>query len=98
MKLQKDLREFIELLNSHGVEYDLLTEVSGVSFDEAWSTRVAAHLDGLPVQFPSLPVLLRNKDAAGRPRAESREAVVGQFEDQVRRGWHASCPSAARKD
>jgi hypothetical protein len=137
VKLHKDLREFVELLNSHGVEYvvvgghavafhghprftgdidfllsptpgnaarvlaclhefgfadltlteaelvtpgrviqlgrapnriDLLTSISGVSYDEAWQGRVAGELDGLPVSYLGLEALLRNKRAAGRSK------------------------------
>jgi Nucleotidyl transferase of unknown function (DUF2204) len=138
VKLQKDLREFIELLNSHGVEYivvggghavtfhghprfpgdidflvratpenagllmaalrafgftelalsvddftrlnsvvqlgrppnriDLLTSISGVSFEEAWDGRSRGELDGLAVSFLGLDALLRNKEAAGRDK------------------------------
>ena len=137
MKLNRDLREFIGLLNSHGVEYlvvgghavafhgyprytgdidfllrrnnenagkvvealksfrfpdpeqfrealsepdkivqlgrppnriDLLTTASGLEFEEAWAASVEGELDGLPVRFPDLSSLLRNKKAAGRPK------------------------------
>ncbi len=136
MKLQKDLREFIELLNSHAVEYvvvgghavafhgyprytadidflvrasednasriaaavesfgldgqslkailvqpekivqigrppnriDILTSVSGIDFDEVWERAVSASLDGLPVRFPDLGSLLKNKKASGRAK------------------------------
>lgn len=137
MKLQKDLREFIESLNSHRVEYlivgahalafhghprltvdidflvrptsenalsllealsefgfaldskeaatftrpgmvvqlgrtpnriDLLTSISGVTFDEAWESSVEDVLDGQPVRFLGLEALLRNKRAAGRSK------------------------------
>ena len=137
MKLQKDLREFIELLNFRGVEYlvmgghavafhgyppftgdidffiradaqnaarvitvlqefgfsdadklanaltepekifqlgrpphriDILTSVSGLSFDEAWAAAVPGELDGLSVRFPSLSSLLCNKRASGRTK------------------------------
>jgi uncharacterized nucleotidyltransferase DUF6036 len=136
VKLQKDLREFIELLNSHEVEYlivgghavafhgyprltvdigcfvrpstanarrltavlqafgfgtvvdeqaftspdkiiqlgrppnriDLLTGISGISFDEAWENRVSAQLDGVPVAFIGRETLLRNKRASGRAK------------------------------
>ena len=137
MKLHEDLREFIELLNSHGVDYvivgghavafhgyprftgdtdffirptaenaehllrvlaafgfgeigldvrtftlpdkvvqlgrppnriDLLTAISGVTFDEAWDSRVAAALDGIPVCFLGRDALLRNKQASGRTK------------------------------
>lgn len=135
MKLQTDLREFIELLNSRKVEYlvvgghavafhgyprftgdidlfvrptpdnaervlaalvafgfgnvgldvasltqpdkviqlgrppnriDLLTSISGVSFEQAWKERVAASLDGIPVHFIGKDSLLTNKRASGR--------------------------------
>lgn len=137
MRLHKDLREFIELLNSHGVEYvvvgghavafhgyprytgdidflvrpteenvsrivavlegfgisgahelkaaltqpekiiqigrppnriDLLTSASGVDFEEVWNQAISAELDGLPVRFPDLSSLLKNKRASGRPK------------------------------
>ncbi len=137
MKLQADLREFIELLSSHGCDFivvgghavafhghprftgdidfllrpttenaervlgalrefgfgdlalnsddltklgnviqlgrppnriDLLTSVSGVSFDEAWRGKVSGTLDGLTLFFLGLGELLTNKQAAGRPK------------------------------
>ena len=137
MRLHKDLREFIELLNSHGVEYvvvgghavafhgyprytgdidflvrpteenvsrivavlegfgfsgahelkasltqpekiiqlgrpphriDILTSASGVDFEEVWNQAISAELDGLPVRFPDLRSLLKNKRASGRPK------------------------------
>ncbi|MCI0547105.1 MAG: nucleotidyl transferase AbiEii/AbiGii toxin family protein [Candidatus Rokubacteria bacterium] len=45
---------------------DILTEISGVSFDEAWASRVAGDLDGREVSFIGRSELLRNKEAAGR--------------------------------
>ena len=137
MKLQKDLREFIELLNSHRVEYlvvgghavafhgyprytgdidflvrpseenasrlvavierfglaeadnlkptlmqrekivqigrppnriDILTSASGIDFEEAWERASSGSLDGLPVRFPDLGSLLKNKRASGRAK------------------------------
>ena len=150
MKLTKDLREFIELLNSHHVEYllvgghavayhghprytgdidflvrpsqentrrllivldefgfgdlgitledlstegkvvqlgmppnriDLITAITGVSFDQAWAGRVAAHLDGLPVSVLGRNELLANKRSSGRTKdladLEELEGEVG---------------------
>jgi hypothetical protein len=137
MKLHPDWREFIELLNSHKVEYvivgawarsfhgiprttgdidffvrssaenaarliqvlekfgfasmqlsakdfmepgqivqlrfepyriDVITGISGVTFEEAWSERVAADVDGVPVAFLSLRLFKQNKQASGRPK------------------------------
>jgi hypothetical protein len=47
---------------------DLLTSITGVSFDEAWEGRAPGNLDGLPVSFIGLSSLLRNKDATGRAK------------------------------
>jgi hypothetical protein len=135
--LQKDLRKFIELLNSHGVEYlivgghavafhgyprftgdidffirntvenanrliqlldafgfggvglqakdftrpdkvvqlgrppnriDILTSISGVEFDEAWTDRAVGQLDGITVPFIGKSALIKNKQACGRSK------------------------------
>jgi len=47
---------------------DLLTEITGVSFDEAWADRVIVERDGLSLPFLSRAALLRNKDATGRDK------------------------------
>ena len=47
---------------------DVLTTISGVSFDEAWATRVAAEIDGRAIHFIGRDMFLRNKEAAGRPK------------------------------
>lgn len=47
---------------------DLLTSISGVTFEEAWVNRIAGELDGLPVYFLGLDALLRNKRASGRDK------------------------------
>ena len=137
MRLSKDLREFIELLNANGVEFlvvggfavawhghprftadidflirpdsanaelvirtlrdfgfgalgiasddlcrpdqivqlgvkpnriDLITSVAGLTFEEAWGSRVAGTIDSVPVLFIGRDALIRNKEAAGRPQ------------------------------
>ncbi|HEX6648282.1 MAG TPA: hypothetical protein VF075_02040 [Pyrinomonadaceae bacterium] len=45
---------------------DLLTILSGVSFEQAWSTREQGEIDGLTVPFISKEMLKRNKSASGR--------------------------------
>ena len=47
---------------------DLLTEISGVTFDEAWASRITAEVDGRPVSFIGREALLKNKQASGRPK------------------------------
>lgn len=48
---------------------DLLTEISGVDFEEAWATHVSVSIgDGLQVPVLGRDALLKNKRAAGRPK------------------------------
>jgi predicted nucleotidyltransferase len=47
---------------------DVLTSISGVSFEEAWSSRAAATVEGRTVHFIGREMYLRNKLAAGRPK------------------------------
>ena len=47
---------------------DLITGIEAVRFEEAWSSRLTADLDGLPVSFISKELLIRNKKAANRPQ------------------------------
>lgn len=45
---------------------DLMTFLSGISFQEAWATREHGEIDGLNVPFISKEMLKRNKAASGR--------------------------------
>lgn len=45
---------------------DLISGISGVSFEQAWSNRCSATLDGIPVAFIGRAELLKNKYASGR--------------------------------
>ena len=47
---------------------DLLTAISGVSFEEAWATRIAADLEAIPTHFIGRGELLRNKECTGRAK------------------------------
>lgn len=47
---------------------DVLTELSGLSFDEAWASRVPATVDGRTVHFIGRDAYIKNKLAAGRPK------------------------------
>ena len=47
---------------------DILTSISGVEFDEAWSQRQHRMLSGMNVPVLSKPHLLANKLASGRPK------------------------------
>ena len=47
---------------------DILTEISGVSFDEALVDRGTLHFDGRPIHYIGREALIRNKEATGRPK------------------------------
>lgn len=47
---------------------DILTQVSGVSFDEAWPQRVSGFCLGVEVDVMGLDALIQNKRAAGRDK------------------------------
>lgn len=47
---------------------DVLTQITGVGFDEAWPGRTSMPLRGSPVAFLGREALLRNKRAAARPK------------------------------
>ena len=50
------------------VRIDILTEITGVDFGDAWTRRVASTFFGVPVHFISLDDLVINKQALGRDR------------------------------
>lgn len=47
---------------------DLLTSISGLTFDEAWSSRKEGDLDGIAVAFIGKSALILNKETTGRAR------------------------------
>lgn len=48
--------------------FDLLTRISGVDFESAWSDREKATLGGVKTQFIDLDSLIVAKEVAGRPQ------------------------------
>lgn len=47
---------------------DILTQISGLDFDEAWASRVEATVEGRKVHFIGRDAFMKNKLAAGRPK------------------------------
>jgi hypothetical protein len=47
---------------------DVMTEISGVSFDEAWAHRQTVRFEGRTIPFIGRRELVRNKKATGRPK------------------------------
>lgn len=51
---------------------DLINRIDGVTFDDAWSTRNTVVLDApgkpIPIHYLGLSMLIKNKEAAARPK------------------------------
>jgi hypothetical protein len=47
---------------------DILTEISGISFDEAWATHFEVEISGTRAPFIGRQALLKNKRATGRDK------------------------------
>ena len=47
---------------------DILTGISGVTWQEAWASRASVNFDGLEIQVIGKRELIRNKQATGRPQ------------------------------
>jgi hypothetical protein len=47
---------------------DFVTGVSGLTYDEASGGAIGREIDGVRVRFLSMPDLIRNKLASGRPK------------------------------
>jgi hypothetical protein len=62
---------------------DILTSISGVSFEEAWKSRVEGSLDGIPAQFIGLTELILNKQSTGRAKdpGDAEELQKRQLEN-----------------
>lgn len=54
---------------------DLLTEVSGVPFDEAWSSRLGAKVGGVQLAFPGKEALIRTSSRPGATRISSMRSL-----------------------
>ena len=58
--------EVVVQLGLPPLRIDILTSVSGISFDEAWPDRVEAPFGDVQVPFLGRSALVRNKRASGR--------------------------------
>lgn len=47
---------------------DVLTQIDGVTFDDAWRGRIVVRIGDVTMPFLGLRELVRNKRAAGRPK------------------------------
>lgn len=60
---------------------DLLTAITGVTFDEAWGDRVVVEVSGLRIPVLSRAHLVQNKRQTGRPQDR---ADVTRLEDKAK--------------
>jgi hypothetical protein len=60
--------DFVLQIGVQPIRIDVLTSITGVSFDEAWPARLEATFDGAPVGVLSKEHLIQNKSATGRPQ------------------------------
>ena len=61
---------------------DLLSQIDGISFHEAWRNREYDTIEGLSIPFISMPDLIQNKMAAGRLKDEADIAILRRIS-----GW-----------
>lgn len=59
-------REVVYQIGVAPVRIDILTDITGVKFAEAWQRKVESTFFGVPVHFISLEDLVANKRALGR--------------------------------
>ena len=78
-----------------------MTEISGLTFDEVWASRVAVELDGRTIAFIGRDALLRNKEASGRLKDLAERGILSilsaappQQSLDTLRGL-AACPSGS---
>lgn len=64
--LQKELR--VIGMGVPPVRIEVVTTISGVDFEECYSNRLTADIDGVLVTYISLADLRKNKLASGRPK------------------------------
>jgi len=72
----------IIMLGRPPLRIDLLAEIDGVRFDEAWESREFETFEGLTIPFLSRECLVKNKSSTGRPKDAADVVAMQEFEDQ----------------
>jgi hypothetical protein len=60
--------DFVFQMGVRPCRIDLMTAISGVDWNEAWSTRLDGAIEGMTLPVLSKELLIRNKRAAARPQ------------------------------
>ena len=63
--MSSDYRDLLAEFNAQG-RIDVITEIDGVEFEDAWAERVSTRFEDQEVAVLSRKLLLRNKRATGR--------------------------------
>jgi hypothetical protein len=58
----------VRMIGRKPLRIDILTGIDGVSFREAWASRVEVEVDGLVLPFIGREQLIKNETAAGRDK------------------------------
>lgn len=74
--LQSD--DLIFMFGAPPLRVDVLTDISGISFSEAWASRIESTFGGVPVAYIGRDALIANKRASGRAKdLADVEAIEG---------------------
>ncbi len=57
---------------------DILTSITGVSFEEAWEGRAEVELSGVRINFIGRRALIKNKRSTGRPQDQADLEALGE--------------------
>ncbi len=68
-------------LGSPPLRIDVMTSISGVSFDDAWATRKQGRMGRYGVAFLGRDALIANKRASGRPKDLADVALLAEGDD-----------------
>ncbi|MBZ5671973.1 MAG: hypothetical protein LAO04_19885 [Acidobacteriia bacterium] len=57
---------------------DILTSITGIPFEQAWSERIQVDAEGIPVNFIGRQALVRNKRLTGRTQDKADLEALGE--------------------
>jgi hypothetical protein len=70
-------------LGTPPLQIDIMTSITGVTFEEAWSGRTTARMGDVEVPFLGPGELRRNKRASARPKDIADLALLAEIEPAV---------------
>ena len=73
----------VTMLGRPPIRIDILTGISGISFDQAWESHIVVRFGDLDLPFLGLEALRINKAAAGRPKDLADIAWLNELEGRL---------------